>query len=600
MPTPKKAPDRLILWAIVFIAALVRLAYALTPRIVRWDEAGHLTVASNLVAGRGYSELAGTLDIHLPPFLPIVSAGLMKLGISPVWATAIIHIVTSALLCLPVYALGRSIYGRRTGFIAAVLVAVYPALAAWPLYWSTMTESPFLLFVFSGVWAAGKAWRMANGEWRMADGGWQMADGGWQMADGKWQMADGRWQMANGKASHQLSAIGHRPSAIGHRPSAIGWYAATGFFFGLAYLARPEGLTYFAVIGLFIALSHLLTGAFWRPTTIAKLALAVVVCLLVMAPYVLYLHSVTGRWLLSGKMGIMVDIAPAYVANDQAGHDRAVSALDATGTEIMWLSADRFNKSLGQYIFGNPARFFWQVRQNMALTWKALFHEDLFSPWIVALAALGLFARPWPRARWRAEVLLWAALLPLASFWAFFVLSRFLVSALPVGMLWAAAGLDHLDGWVSKCQPLSERPIVRLAAAFPLVATVAFCLWLVPGTLQRETTAMPWSHADAGRWLAANSAPAAVVMTRHTEVGLYAGRPVIACPNATWPQILAYGRARNARYLVVDSVEVTSLRPQLAPLLEMSRVSPLPGVRFAAAFDDLTRRTLVYEIEAGP
>jgi hypothetical protein len=47
-------------------------------------------------------------------------------------------------------------------------------------------------------------------------------------------------------------------------------------------------------------------------------------------------------------------------------------------------------------------------------------------------------------------------------------------------------------------------------------------------------------------------------------------------------------------------VEVTSLRPQLAPLLEMSRVSPLPGVRFAAAFDDLTRRTLVYEIEAGP
>ncbi|MCX6031078.1 MAG: glycosyltransferase family 39 protein [Chloroflexi bacterium] len=148
--------------AIVLIAALVRLAYALMPRVVRWDEAGHLLVASNLVAGRGYSELAGSLDVHLPPFLPLASAALLELGLSPAWATATIHIVTGALLCLPIYALGRAIYGRRVGFIAAILVAVYPALAAWPFVWSTMTESPFLLFVFSGVWAAGKALQIAD------------------------------------------------------------------------------------------------------------------------------------------------------------------------------------------------------------------------------------------------------------------------------------------------------------------------------------------------------------------------------------------------------------------------------------------------------
>ena len=142
--------------------------------------------------------------------------------------------------------------------------------------------------------------------------------------------------------------------------------------------------------------------------------------------------------------------------------------------------------------------------------------------------------------------------------------------------------------------------LLRLLAALPVAVAIGLSLWMAPAALRQGTAAMPWSHVEAGRWLADHAAAGAVVMTRHSEVSLYAGRPVIASPNATWPQILAYGRARAARYLVVDTVEVTSLRPQLAPLLETGRDQSLPGVIFAAAFDDATRRTLVYEIEAGP
>ena len=168
--------DRLLLWSITLAAALLCFASRLVPRVVRWDEAGHLLAASNLVSGRGYSELAGSLDVHLPPFLPIVSAGLLELGPAPAWATATVHIITGALLCIPIFLLGRALYGHRVGFIAAALVAVYPNLSAWPCLWSTMTESPFLLFVFSGVWAVYRAmfgphsnrrtlWCAATGAW---------------------------------------------------------------------------------------------------------------------------------------------------------------------------------------------------------------------------------------------------------------------------------------------------------------------------------------------------------------------------------------------------------------------------------------------------
>lgn len=546
----------LALAGILVSAGLIRLAYALFPRVVRWDEAGHLLVASNLVTGRGYSELAGTLDVHLPPMLPLTSAALLKLGLAPEWATAAIHIVTGSLLCLPIYALGKAFYGRRTGLIAAALVAVYPALAARPFLWSTMTESPFLLFVFSGVWAVFRALGM------------------------------GSPQGAPGSGSSLAWA----------------WYPGTGIFFGLAYLTRPEGLTCFAVLGLFMAFWHLTRKTLFRPAVTARLALAVIACLLVMSPYVLYLRHVTGHWLLSGKVGLILDIAPAYLADDQAAHDYAVSRLDSSGTEIMWLSPDRFQRRLSEYVLADPAAFFYQVRRNMALTWHALFHEDLFSPWIVALALVGLTARAWTRRRWWHEGLMFAALLPLANFWMFFVISRFLVGALPVGLLWAAAGIDHLTTWGERSwrslRSQAGLTELRTVAALPLAGTLAFSLWVAPDALRNGIMTMPWTHIDAGRWLAEHTPPDTVIMTRHSEVGLYAGRPLIASPNATWEEILAYGRARNARFLVVDDEEVRRLRPQLAPLLDLTQPEPLPGAIYRAAFPGPARTTLVYELSA--
>jgi 4-amino-4-deoxy-L-arabinose transferase-like glycosyltransferase len=537
--------DRLILWMIVAAGALLRLAYGLMPRVVRWDEAGHLLVASNLVAGRGYSELAGTLDVHLPPFLPLVSAALLKLGLAPDWATATIHIITGALLCIPIYLLGQALYGRRVGFIAAALVAVYPALAAWPYVWSTMTESPFLLFVFSGVWGV---YRAVYGE-------------------------EGR-----------------------HRTL---WYAAVGALFGLAYLVRPEGLTYFAVLGLFMAAW---TFASWRTKRIsltcgvARLALSVTACLLVISPYVAYLHSATGEWLLSGKVGLILDIAPAYLANDQAAHDRAVSRLDSAGEEIMWLSPDRFKKSLSGAVAADPMGFLADVGTNIGRTWRALFAEDLFSPVIVVLIALGLFGRPWNRKRWQGEALLIATLLPLASFWLFFVISRFLVGALPVGMLWAAVGLDALAAWgknsFGQVWPRAPRAFPRFVAAGAVALALTLAVMEVPGKLASGTAVMPWPNIEAGQWLAENTSPGAVLMTRSTEVALYAGRPLVAAPNATWAELVKYARTRNARNLLVSVSELRRLRPQYAALGKPDTAPP--EVQYVRTFGQGSQAVMLY------
>jgi hypothetical protein len=404
-----------------------------------------------------------------------------------------------------------------------------------------MTESPFLLAVFCGVWTV-------------------------------------------------------RQAAMTDRPA---WYAGAGLSFGLAYLTRPEGLNYFAVLGLLLALSHLARRTFWRPATLVRLGLAGVVCLAVMAPYLLYLHRATGHWILSGKVGLILDIAPAYLADDQAAHDRAVSRLDSAGTEIMWASPERFERSLSAYILADPRRFVAGVRQNIASTATALFHEGLLPPGIVALAAVGLFGRPWSRRRWADEMWLGAALLPLAGFWLFFVIDRFLIGAVPVGLLWAAAGLSRLAGWarasLRSLWPAAGRLPSTLAAALPAVAVLVFCLGLPPGVFADRIPRMPWAHVEAGRWLADQTPPDAAIMTRNSEIALYADRPLVASPNAAWPQVLTYARARNVIYYLVDSYELTRLRPQLAAFLDPTR-APQEATH-VRTFND-SGATLLYRLAA--
>ena len=276
MSRPSTGRLWLMLGCILMTAFLLRALFTALPRVVRWDEAAYQLIARNLLAGRGYFELLGARDLQQPPMVAYLSLLGFTLGLPIHWATSgVVHVLLGGLLVLPVYGLGHAIYGQRIGLIAGLLVAVFPALAVSPLYWSTMTEPPYLLFVMSGIYATWRASRSASGGW--------------------------------------------------------GWAAGMGLAFGLAYLTRPEALAYLAIMIAYLVFwrwwdawsgrraparpnnpSHRdpsetpevdpasrVPSAFGRPLLLASTA--IVVFLLCALPYVVYLHRVTGRWAFSGK-----------------------------------------------------------------------------------------------------------------------------------------------------------------------------------------------------------------------------------------------------------------------------------------------------------
>jgi 4-amino-4-deoxy-L-arabinose transferase-like glycosyltransferase len=556
---PTAIDTRWILLLIFVVGLAIRLAFTGLPRVARWDESSYLAIARSLLAGNGYIELSGVVDLQQPPLVTMLAMVGLTLGLPLSWAAAgPAHVLLGSLVILPMYGLARELYGQRVGLLAALLGATYPALAVSPLYWSTMTEPPYVLFVLTGLYATLRC---------------------------------------------SQSLCGQAPGA----GAPWGWAALMGGAFGLGYLVRPEALVFLAVTLAYLGIIWLTSGRRQLARLLASGAIAVAITALLALPYVLYLHQATGLWVISGKQGVSMDIAWAYVNDSQTMHDQAAASLDAAGQEILWLSPQALDKSLTAWIAEDPRRFVILVRANIRDTGKALFHEDLFTPWIVALMALGLFGQPWTRARWRHELLLLMALAPLASIWLFFVLSRFLVVYVAIGLIWAAAGLAQISRWAADsghnllANPSApaltpgRRSVVDWLRVLPVAGTITLLLVSGLGVAANELPRQPFYHVEAGRWLAENVPAGSPIMTRNTDPTLYAGLPKVAFPNASWPDVLAYGQDRGARYLVVNSWEIEAVRPYLAPLLTPEDGGLPPGLAFRHRIEGRDRTVFIYE-----
>jgi 4-amino-4-deoxy-L-arabinose transferase-like glycosyltransferase len=526
--------------ALVALALAVRLALAfLAPRVIRWDEPDYLTLARNLVTGAGF-QVAGMPELHYTPLFPL-AAGVAYLVLGNLqWASNTVYIVAGALLVVPVYALARGLFGGRSARVSGVLIAFAPALAAWPLYWGTMTEPLYLLLVFSGIYFTWRA-AVSGGVWR---------------------------------------------------------FAAAGLFFGAGYLTRPEGVMYLALAGVV-----LLAAVIWRRTRAARalglLAAFVVAAALALVPYQVYLHARTGQWMLSGKLGVTYDIGRAVLASDAEEYDRVTASLDSTGKRILWYSPERFERDVTTEIVSDPAGDIRRIGANLGALNTAWFDPSVFPQWLLVPVGLAFLAAPWTRKTAAREVF-WAIwLLPLAAFLPFHVETRFFAPAVPITLVWVARGLVGLGDWLRGTVREAARGrmagcVAAALVAIPTLVVGAFFSVEVYRVVVAGERATDFTHRDAGAWLAANTEPDAKVLSRDLAVALYAGRDWAPSPHAQYAEFIAYARAVGADYVVVDTREVTVLRPWLAALGDPATAPA--ELQPAATFPGPKGQTLVYRL----
>lgn len=538
--------EYLTVLGIALLALAVRLVLVLwADRAIRWDEPDYLTLARNLATGRGFS-VAGHTELHYAPLFPLVASVFYRLLGDLKAASDTVYVLAGAALVVPFWVLVRRLFGGRVALAASLLLALCPALNGSVLYWGTMTEPLYLLCVFAGL---GFTWLAAE---------------------------DGR----------------------------VGPAVAAGVCFALAYLTRPEG-SFYAALGAAVLVVGVLarrqarSGRAW-----AALVGFILAAILVALPYLVYIHAHTGRWMVSGKLGVTYDIGRAVLARDPAEYDRVTASLDSTGREIIWYSPERFQRDLAAELAASPVQVLRRVWANFRLLLDAWFAITVFPTLLLVFVGLAWFAKPWDRRRVVAELFWAAGLVPLlVAFLPFHVEIRFFAPALPIALAWVGRGAVVMGDWAADTVRalLAERPLAawlrRLLIALPVLLVCVAFVGLTVVAVSEGRRGTDFGHREAGLWLRDHAPQGSVVMARDLAIALYAGLDWVPSPRAEMPQFLEYARAHGVDYVVVDEREVTVVRPHMKALLKPETAPP--ELTLAYQFVGNKGRTLVYALRGG-
>ncbi len=292
----------------------------------------------------------------------------------------------------------------------------------------------------------------------------------------------------------------------------------------------------------------------------------------------------TGHFQLTEDAGLAYSSMQGLVERDIAMFDAATWKLDPNSGEVYLFAPVSEQEGLLSAIIADPAGFVRRLKRNSVDLLTTTFSTSLL-PWPLAtLVAVGLFCRPWDRRRWQGELLLIASLAGPISFILFDVQARYLVGLLLPALVWIGEGISWLGEWLVASWALlrtgeqgtrpgkvsAQAPASLLGRALPALLLTAALLWQTPRVweMMHWTRSFQPGHLAVAAELRALGASAdTVVMSRYPAIAFHAGTRWAATPAASWPEVEAYARRHDARYLVVDAWE-TTLRPQLSMLLD--------------------------------
>lgn len=141
-----KDPYNLAFLGLIAFTILFRLYYffLLKDQPIWWDEGDYLAIAKVWATGQSTPEWWSHFTGMRPLFIPLLWAGLFKIGFSELMIRFVTELVPSILVVYFTYRLGTELYDRRTGLIAGLIMSVYWVFVFYSF--RLLTDIPATLF----------------------------------------------------------------------------------------------------------------------------------------------------------------------------------------------------------------------------------------------------------------------------------------------------------------------------------------------------------------------------------------------------------------------------------------------------------------------
>ncbi len=485
-----------------------RLVLIQFKEVVGTDEVVYLLLGRNFWHGLGFSLLGYPVPV-CPPLLPIVAGFFSLLTEDLEVGTNFTYVVFGAAMVIPYFYLARRVYGLRVARRAAFFLCFFPGLLL-SFFWGSMTGPLYTFLLVSSFLFFHKALK----EGRTVD------------------------------------------------------FAVTGGLLALAYLTRSEGILFPLVLFSFTVLTFAMRRSLGAKRNLRNLLVMALSCILISAPYPIFLKQSYGELSISGKTKFILLIGNMGLKE----RERLGGKLNEEKTEFMDPRELIEGKTVLGMILENPMVLvggsflqFWNFFATL-MSWK------VFPGFLFGFVLIGLFREPWNRARLENEVFLLVLCIPFLVFLTFRIWPRYLLPMTPVLLLWATKGVTSLEDWLRQTLvhirglkgPPARWPsiLVGLLFALPLVA-----LLVAKPVRSKMLAQYPVEYKAAGEWMDENLPPDAMILTRKPEVSYYARRPMHPLPNEDLPAVVNYARHQGIDYFVIDEFFIAT-RPQLAFLLE--------------------------------
>lgn len=243
--------ERIIMLLLFTVALTVRLWFLPTYRVISADGIGYLSVARELMNGS-----VSFWSANHPPIYPALIAFTGLFIPDMELAGRLVSIFMGSLLAIPLYLLGRDLFSREAGIIAALVAAVWPPLRSWSC--EVMSQATYLTLLLAGFYLF-------------------------------------------------LLMVRLKRPLFGF---------LSGIFMGLAYLTRPEVLMVYAAMLLFEIVRLCFEAKERNRQAIVALLSGLAGFLLLLVPYLIILKAITGSWQLTGKSGAaLADALSRYLGH---------------------------------------------------------------------------------------------------------------------------------------------------------------------------------------------------------------------------------------------------------------------------------------------
>jgi 4-amino-4-deoxy-L-arabinose transferase-like glycosyltransferase len=355
-----------------------------------------------------------------------------------------------------------------------------------------------------------------------------------------------------------------------------------GLLAGICYLTRPEFLVAFGLLLLVFLIAGMKRKTRRGPKTVPLILICLLGLLILALPYVNFMHSQTGHWILSGKTAHNILKQKAYSRGLNYQEQREAFAKVVDGLTPQGEVRGKVllgEESILGYV--TSSGFFGGYLKN---AWKGLETVNLFLLLFLVLSLFYLFSWKIDKAPWEKRVFLLCAFSPILTMPIFFSpAGRLTQPYAPLLILLSVAGILNIRkllGGLSKGSEKSKDLSLGSFAVLLVVALLSFLSWT-------QATAVAERHENTFRNLKLESEEfkklglwadrtlpkdAAVMYLSGDSFFFYCNRNTSPVPFATLERIVQFARRNGLDHLVVSLGKQADWRKDLSFLLQ-----PLTG-----------------------